>query len=204
MAISNTLMDRKTLRRDKLVARDRMDQGVCKEKSRIICRQLAACPLVKDVDHLFIYVHFRSEVQTMDLIRKLIVAGKTISVPVTLLEESRLLAVRLTDLDTQLMIGCYGIMEPTPAQTAAAVVDPKGIETVLVPGSVFDSVGGRLGYGGGFYDRFLTESAPRAARVALAFEEQLVDQVPMEPHDQYMDVLVTEQQIYDCRRIRNA
>ena len=82
-------------------------------------------------------------------------------------------------------------------------MDPATIDTVLIPGSVFDPSGGRLGYGGGFYDRFLTEAAPRAIRLGVAFELQLVDQVPMEPHDQYMDILVTEQQIYDCRRIRN-
>jgi len=197
-------VDRNSLRKSKLAARDLMEPALRKEKSNRICALLAAHPIVIDADHLFVYVDFRSEVETMDLIRDLIAAGKTISVPVTLLEQSRLQAIQLTNPDTQLMPGCYGIPEPTPDQIAKATVDPQTIDTVLIPGSVFDTGGGRLGYGGGYYDRFLTESAPRAARVGVAFELQLVDQVPMESHDQYMDVLVTEQQIYDCGRNRHA
>jgi len=196
--------DRNTLRKNKLAARDQVEPVLRKEKSRQIHVLLAGHPVVTGADHLFVYVHFRSEVQTMDLINQLIASGKTVSVPVTLLEESRLLAVQLTDPASQLAPGCYGIPEPTPARIAEAAVDPATIDTVLIPGSVFDPAGGRLGYGGGFYDRFLTEAAPLAARVGLAFELQLVEQVPMESHDQYMDILVTEQQIYDCRRIRNA
>jgi len=197
-------VDRNSLRKSRLAARDRMEPALRKEKSRKIHKLLTGHPVITDADHLFVYVDFRSEVETMDLIRQLIAAGKTISVPVTLLEESRLQAVRLTNPDTQLMPGCYGIPEPTPDQIAKATVDPLTIDTVLIPGSVFDTGGGRLGYGGGYYDRFLTESAPQSARVGVAFEQQLVEQVPMEPHDQYMDVLVTEQQIYDCGRNRHA
>lgn len=181
-----------------------MEPALRKEKSRNIQTLLTDHPVVTTADHLFIYVDFRSEVETMDFIRQLIKAGKTISVPVTLLEESRLLAVQLTDPDTQLEPGCYDIPEPTAERIAQATVDPATIDTVLIPGSVFDTGGGRLGYGGGYYDRFLTESAPQAARVGVAFELQLVDKVPMEPHDQYMDLLVTEQQIYDCGRNRHA
>lgn len=196
-------MDRNTLRKKRLAARDRMEQGLREEMSCRIIASLLSHPVITDADHLFIYVNFRSEVQTIDLIEQLIAAGKTISVPVTLLEESRLLAVQLTDPEIQLAPGCYGIPEPTEARTAEATVDPAAIDTVLIPGSVFDPSGGRLGYGGGFYDRFLTEAAPMAIRVGVAFELQLVDRVVMEPHDQYMDILVTEQQIYDCRRIRH-
>jgi len=198
------VVDRNSLRKDRLAARDLKESALRKEKSRRICALLKAHPVVTDAAHLFVYVDFRSEVETMDLINQLIAAGKTISVPVTLLEESRLKAVRLTNPDTQLIPGCYDIPEPTPDQIAIATVDPATIDTVLIPGSVFDTGGGRLGYGGGYYDRFLTESAPQATRVGVAFELQLVDQVPMEPHDQYMDVLVTEQQIYDCGRNRHA
>jgi len=197
-------VDRNSLRKTRLAARDQIEPAMRTEKSRKIHALLTAHPVVTNADHLFVYVDFRSEVETMELIINLIAAGKTISVPVTLLEKSRLQAIQLTNPATQLMPGCYGIPEPTPEQIAKATVDPQTIDTVLIPGSVFDTGGGRLGYGGGYYDRFLTESAAQAARVGVAFELQLVDRVPMEPHDQYMDVLVTEQQIYDCGRNRHA
>ncbi|MCW5213519.1 hypothetical protein VU04_11495, partial [Desulfobulbus sp. TB] len=66
----------------------------------------------------------------------------------------------------------------------------------------FDPLGGRLGYGGGYYDRFLTQDAPQAQRIGLAYTQQMVEQVPMEPHDQYMDMIITEEQVYQCRKLR--
>ncbi len=192
-------MNRNTLRKTKLAARDQLQPSQRHEKSKQIQSLLITHPVITAANHLFIYVHFRSEVETMSLINQLLEAGKTISVPVTLLKQSRLLAVQITDPQNQLQPGCYGIPEPNPAQIAEATVNPTTIDTVLIPGSVFDQTGGRLGYGGGFYDRFLTESAPQASRVGLAFELQMADQVPMQSHDQYMDFLITEQQIYDCK-----
>lgn len=197
-------MDRNTLRKQRLMARDQLEPSVRREKSRRICQLLTGHPLINSAGHLFIYVHFRSEVETAELIRHLIAAGKTISVPVTRLDESRLLAVQVKDIDRQLVKGCYGILEPGPELIARATVSPETIDAALIPGSVFDLNGGRLGYGGGYYDRFLSRDAAGASRIGLAFETQLVERVPMQPHDQYMDELVTEKQIYDCRRIRNA
>ena len=197
-------MDRNELRKHGLTVRDGMDPGQRMEKSRRIRIMLTGHSAVAGAGHLFVYVNFRSEVETLDLIRELISLGKIVSVPVTLLATSGLLAVRLTDPAAHLAPGCYGIPEPIPSRIAEATVDPASIDTVLIPGSVFDVTGGRLGYGGGFYDRFLTESAPQATRVGLAFARQLVEQVPMESHDQFLDFLVTEEKLYDCKRIRNA
>jgi 5-formyltetrahydrofolate cyclo-ligase len=197
-------MDRNSLRRNKLAERNRLDPAERGQKSRQITSALSAHPLITEKNNLFIYVNFRSEVETFDLIRELIATGKTVSVPVTLRKESSLLAVQLTDPENQLAAGCYGIPEPTAARIKAATIDPASIETVLLPGSVFDKNGGRLGYGGGFYDRFLSQAAPAAARVGLAFDLQMVEQVPMQSHDQYMDIIVTEQQIYTCKGKSNA
>ena len=192
-------MNRNRLRKTKLATRDQLAPPQRQEKSKQIFSLLITHPVIIAANHLFIYVHFRSEVETMSLINQLLASGKRISVPVTLLKQSSLLAVQLTDPEKQLQPGCYGIPEPTPAQIAKATVNPTTIETVLIPGSVFDQTGGRLGYGGGFYDRFLTKSAPQASRIGLAYELQMVDKVPMQPHDQYMDFVITEQQIYDCK-----
>ncbi|MCI5160352.1 MAG: 5-formyltetrahydrofolate cyclo-ligase, partial [Candidatus Electrothrix sp. AUS1_2] len=131
-------------------------------------------------------------------------AGKKVSVPVTLRENSLLLAVQLTDPATQLEPGCFGILEPTAEQIAQATIDPADIDVVLVPGSVFAPDGGRLGYGGGYYDRFLTRDAPRARRIGAAYAVQMIERVPMELHDQYMDIIITEQQVYECGKLREG
>ncbi|WP_417915474.1 5-formyltetrahydrofolate cyclo-ligase [Candidatus Electronema sp. JM] len=194
-----------TLRRAMLAAREQIAPASRAEKSRRIYSLLLAQPEVTAAAHVFVYVHFRSEVETLPLLEHFLAAGKTVSVPLTLRKEKRLLAVRITEPDSQLAPGCFGILEPTAAQAEQAAVNPAEIDLAVVPGSVFDRLGGRLGYGGGYYDRFLNQDAPQALRAALAYELQLADHaVPLEAHDQLMDILVTEEQCYDCRRNRDA
>lgn len=201
MMTSMNAPDRRCLRADMLAARDRLNPASRAEKNRRIAALLTEHPTALAAAHVFVYVHFRSEVETLPLIEHFLAAGKTVSVPLTLRKEGRLLAVRITDPASQLRPGCFGILEPDKEQRA---VNPAGIDLALIPGSVFDRRGGRLGYGGGFYDRFLSQNAPQALRAALAYAMQLVEQVPLEAHDQLMDILVTEEQLYDCRRNRDA
>lgn len=192
---------REILRKERLAKRDLLDATQRRSKSEQIRKLLLEQPIIHDARRLFIYVHFRSEVETLALIEHCLAAGKIVSVPVTLRKESHLLAVQITDPATQLKPGCFGILEPTAERITLATIDPAKIDAVLVPGSVFDPAGGRLGYGGGYYDRFLTRDAPQARRIGLAYAVQLVEQVPMEAHDQYMDMIITEQQVYTCRKL---
>ncbi|CAK8719668.1 5-formyltetrahydrofolate cyclo-ligase [Candidatus Electrothrix laxa] len=192
---------RDLLRKERLAERDLLDAALRQSKSEQIQALLLKQAVIVHAKHLFLYVHFRSEVETFTLIEHCLAKGKTVSVPVTLRKESRLLAVQITEPATQLKPGCFGILEPTEEQIAHATIDSTEIDAVLVPGSVFDSLGGRLGYGGGYYDRFLTQDAPQARRIGLAYALQVVEQVPMEAHDQYMDIIITEQQVYACRTL---
>ena len=91
--------------------------------------------------------------------------------------------------DRDVVGGYQGIPEPLPDCPRVA---REAIDFVLVPGVAFDLAGRRLGYGGGYYDRLLPLLSPRAARVAGAFELQLVDRVPAAPHDVAVDAIVTE------------
>lgn len=97
---------------------------------------------------------------------------------------------RVADLTRDLVPGVWGILEPDPERCDA--VDPNLIEWCLVPGVAFDRAGGRLGYGAGFYDRLLAGNA--CTKVTAAFQIQIVEQVPSEPHDQRVDVIVTERE----------
>lgn len=196
--------DRNRLRSEILARRDALSNLELVEKSvSITSRLLSFTPLLQ-AKIVFVYMHFRSEVQTLDLIQNLLAEGKQVAIPYTLKEESRLLAVIVTDPASQVGRGYCGIPEPLPEMIESGLCPPEDIDLVLVPGSVFDRTGGRLGYGGGFYDRFLSLETPGALRVGLAYELQLVDQVPVEAHDQYMDFLITENQLYDCGRKRYA
>lgn len=97
---------------------------------------------------------------------------------------------RIASPATQLAPGAHGIAEPTTPPDVQA----GSLDVVLVPGRAFDGQGGRLGRGGGYYDRFLA-GCPRALRVGVAHQAQLVGRVPMEAHDAAMDVVVTDRQV---------
>jgi 5-formyltetrahydrofolate cyclo-ligase len=84
------------------------------------------------------------------------------------------------------------VVIPDPSPTAAPPVDPLAIDVVIVPGLAFTGAGGRLGQGGGWYDRVLAQLRSDASTVGVCFEAQVVDAVPSEPHDAVLDVVVTE------------
>ena len=89
-----------------------------------------------------------------------------------------------------LVTGKFGIRTIDPA--CCQVLDARTIDLIIVPGAAFDAAGRRLGLGAGYYDRFMAERAPQASRIALTFDCQLVDEVPVESHDQTVDLVITE------------
>jgi 5-formyltetrahydrofolate cyclo-ligase len=184
---------RKNLRREVLVKRDRLASSERIRKSRLIEENLWLLEEIAGAEILFIYVNFRSEVETLPLIRHCLARGKQVAVPLTDVQNSRLLPFAVNDPDRDLHPGYCGIPEPVKGRLAA--VEPRAIETVILPGSVFDEQGGRLGYGGGYYDRFLATEAPQARRVGIAFEEQIVAHLPLLPHDKRLHIVVTEKRI---------
>jgi len=188
------------LRNTILSHRDSLTLAEQTKKSEQILDSLVNLPEVQQVSTLFIYVNFRSEVQTIPFIKHCLSAGKTVTVPVTRVAEKKLQAIKLTDVDKDLQPGYCGIPEPVTILQQTMECDPSSIDMVILPGSVFDRQGGRLGYGGGYYDRFLVDAAPGAIRVAIAYESQLVDAIELQPHDQLMDWIITEKNTYSCKR----
>lgn len=192
------------LRKDILARRDKLDPVSLEDKSREITAGVLAHPLVSQAHTIFVYAHFRSEVRTLSLIHSFLALSKKVVLPLTLVEQKRLAAIEITDPENQLEPGYCGIPEPSREISRTSVADPSTVDVVIAPGSVFDPRGGRLGYGGGYYDRFFVDSAPQALRMGIAFEMQVVDHVPMLDHDQFMDYLITEKNTYDCWRKRHA
>ena len=180
---------RTALRAGIMAARDSLSPEERQRKSLAITERLLALPEFAAARHVFAYVSFRSEVETLNLIVHCLDKGVTVSVPLTLPAERRLLPYAITDPVRDLVPGYCSI--PEPMQTLP-LVDPDTIEVVVTPGSVFDAQGGRLGYGGGYYDRFLHTAAPQALRIGLAFDLQVVATVPLESHDEQLDYLITE------------
>ncbi|MDZ4164373.1 MAG: 5-formyltetrahydrofolate cyclo-ligase, partial [Smithellaceae bacterium] len=111
---------------------------------------------------------------------------------------------RITDLDRDLEAGLWGIREPQAG--SCETFHAGAVDFILVPGVAFDLQGGRIGYGKGFYDRFIRNCKKPGAAVftaGVAFEIQLQGQIPTEPHDTPVDAIVTENGWYYCRHQEN-
>jgi len=188
------MQDSRQLRTDILARRDQIAPETRGRKSQTIGESLLALPEIDAATTIFIYVSFRSEVATLPIIAELLKRKKTVTVPLTMTAENRLEIVAITDPARELVPGYCAIPEPTPEHARQHAVDPGRIDLIILPGSVFDTRGGRYGYGGGYYDRLL-EQVPGAGRIALAYEVQMVERLELQPHDQLLDRIVTEERI---------
>ena len=183
------------LRKEILAKRDQMKESDRQLKSKAIQKTLFRQKELQKCNCIFIYVNFRSEVITREIIEHLLDQGKQVAVPVTRVKEKRLDIISISDPDQDLAPGYCDIPEPTKKIQKTGAISPKMIDIIILPGSVFDRRGGRFGYGGGYYDRLLSQ-IPGARRIALAFDLQVVDRVPLQDHDEILDCIITESTIY--------
>lgn len=193
------MTDSLQLRKETLAQRNKLSKSTITEKSADVVKRLVGLDSIVNHNSIFVYVSFRSEVATMLLIDTLISMGKQVTVPITKVQEKRLDAIRITDRHKDLVPGYCDIPEPTEQLCKTNIISPTEIDTIILPGSVFDKRGGRFGYGGGFYDRFL-ESVPKATRIGLAFDLQIVEKAPIKAHDELLDFVVTESTIIKAKR----
>jgi len=194
----NVKSDKKKLRKEVLAARDSMPPELRREASMAAGELLAAFEPFREARTVMFFVSFRSEIDTGEMIRGALGEGKRVAVSVSQTSDCSLLPCELLDFDNDLAPGAYGIPEPKPE--CIRPVDPAEIDIVLFPGVAFDRSGGRIGYGGGYYDRFIQRLRPGVPLVALAFHSQVIESVPMAEHDRPVDYIVTEKEIIDCRR----
>ncbi len=156
------------------------------EKSRRICEKVLEHPAVLGAKTVFLYLSFGTEVETLSLAAALIERGKRVAVPLCDTKTRRMQAVLLPAM-TCLREGSYGILEP---DVDAKAIPQEEIEVILVPALAFDKAGYRLGYGGGYYDKFLEGFSGRT--IGLAFLDCVTDSLPREEFDKPVDEVITE------------
>jgi 5-formyltetrahydrofolate cyclo-ligase len=184
--------DKRALRRRVLAERDALPPGDRAERSAAIVARLLDLPEVTHARTVMAFWSFGSEVETRGLIARLDRDGKLVALPRTY--ERELVAVRYAPGDPVTPTS-FGAMEPASGRP----LDPAEIDLVVAPGVAFDRTGRRLGYGAGFYDRFLGRRRPDATTVAPAFAVQVVDDVPSGRGDRRVDAIVTEDEVIRCR-----
>lgn len=176
------LRDGVLARRDALAGEERA------AKSRALLARLIALPQITAARVVLGFVTFRSEVDTLPILVWCLSHGIAVTVP-RITGPHHMEACPVTDLASDLVDGHFGIAEP---REGLAPIGPSLIDVVLVPGAAFDRHGGRMGYGGGYYDTYLDRLRDDALRVGVAFDLQLVDDVPRQRHDRCVDLVVTE------------
>lgn len=188
---------KKQLRKEIIAARMGQSDSEIAMKSARVAEHVKSLPEFQKAGLVMFYIDFRKEVATGELIKYSLEQGKRVVIPITDTKNIRLIPSELKDFPADLMSGTWGILEPKPE--CVRPVEPTEIDFVIVPGVSFDEKGNRLGYGGGFYDRFLRLTRPDTAFAALAFEMQIRDDVCPEEHDYPVHYVVTEDRIIKCK-----
>ena len=167
------------------------------ELSRTICGKFMSLPEYDAAQTVQFYIDVRAEVRTRHDLPLALESGKRIIVPYCI--EGEVLELFLLEDIDELEIGMYKILEPKESlrRLPEKCIDVGDIDLIMVPGVAFDRRGARMGHGKGYYDKLLQDARPETPLVALAFECQLFDEVPVDEHDIYMDKIITEKAIYE-------
>ena len=174
------------LRKNVLEKRKKIPSGLRWIKSRKIFLKLFQDPLFLAAEHVALYYGIAPEVATRPFLKTLLIDKKIYLPQVN--RQGGMVFRRLCFPSKDLHKGAYGIMEPRAACPSRSA---GRMDLILVPGVAFDGKGGRLGRGGGYYDRIL-KKASRVPKFGLCFREQIVKKVPMTAHDVWVDRVITD------------
>ena len=178
------IMDKETLRKKALENRNQISEAKRREKSKAIIEKLEGLEEFSQAEKVLAYYSFGSEVETKEVLEKW-AEEKQLYLP-KLNEDSSFQALPYGPLKENR----YGIPEPAEGKPA------EKLDLIILPGVAFDRNGGRLGMGKGYYDRFLADMKG-VLKIALAFQEQVLDSVPLSTYDENVNLIIT-----DCEIIR--
>ncbi|MDJ0809217.1 MAG: 5-formyltetrahydrofolate cyclo-ligase [Desulfobacterales bacterium] len=142
---------------------------------------------------VLLYVNAPNEVPSMEIIQKTVEIGKIVVLPAFDVQKSGIKLMKIDNPKRDLIMGPRQILEPNPQRCRK--VPLECIDIAIIPGVALDEKGGRLGAGDGYYDRLIPKLPITTRKVALAIEDQIFQQVPMESHDKYVDIIVTNKRV---------
>jgi len=161
-------------------------------KSMLIFSGLCKLSKYQNAKTVLAYMDYKNEVMTCEFIKKCRCDGKRVVLPKV--DADALLLYKINDVETDTLPGFKGIPEPNCAILNG--IDPEEIDLAVIPGVAFDYNKHRVGYGAGYYDRFLSRLRPDCFKAGVAYSLQMVDVIPAGMYDIPMDIVVTEDIIY--------
>ncbi len=177
--------------------RKALSKSEIKEKSAKIKEKLYSLSEFKTSKNILLYVSFNNEVDTINIIKDLLIK-KEKNVLVPYVDKDKLIRISKINSFDDLEPKTFGILEPKKNKIRNFDIDE--LDLVIVPGIVFDKNGHRIGYGHGYYDKFLEKLRKNTIKIGLCCDFQLIDKIPEEKHDVPMDIIVTEKRILKIRQ----
>lgn len=178
-------MEKKEFRKEMLTKRRSLSHHRVEHESQKICRKVMDSSSFETATTVLAYMPTQNEVDVIDIIVQSLLQGKTVGIPRCLDKAGHMEFRQITSFQ-EVAPGAYGILEPT---TDCPLLEPAEA-LLLVPGVAFDADGFRLGYGGGYYDRYLAEH-PELHTMGMAYDEQIVEKLPVGLYDQKLQDIVT-------------
>jgi len=187
---------RKSIRKEMALRREDLSEDSIRLKSRDIAQKFVRLTEFQACRNVLFYLSLPREVQTDGMIQKALDLGKKVYVPIVDANHRRLNISEIPGLDIEFEEKRFGIREP--GLTHLKIVSPKVLDFVLVPGLAFDRNGGRIGYGAGYYDKFLKEVLGHVVRVGVAFDFQVLGSIPQTEFDVPVQKILTEKKSMIC------
>ncbi len=184
---TKTTFSKKEIRKSIYTLRKSYSLELLNKWSEEICKKIAELPVYKKSNYIAFYFAKPGEVNLKSLIGKAFLEGKKVFLPKTHLQKKTLTFHQVFSF-SELVPGPFNLLEP-PYQNPE--IDIKKLDLIFVPGVAFDIKKGRIGYGGGFYDRVLVKT--KTFKIGVAFSFQIFEKLPLEAHDQRVDLIITEQ-----------
>ncbi len=163
------------------------------ERSGRVYKKLFSLPEFIDAHNVLFYMSYRNELDTHRMIQRSIEIGKNVNVPRMELDILSFEIYQINDIQSDTAPGIFGIIEPT--HSARKCEDINQIDLCIIPGIAFDRRGHRIGWGKGFYDRFLATLSKRTKKFGLAYDFQLLEKISSHERDVPLDGLITESEV---------
>lgn len=190
---------KKEIRKQVCEIRESLSQDAIRAKSKVIQEKVLQLPEYKEADHILLYADFRHEVMTREIFMASIRDKKKVYFPKCDGHGNHMDFYQVISV-MQLEDGMWGVKEPRADEVHKYHYYQEESTLAIVPGVAFDTQGYRIGYGKGYYDTFFADKRA-VTLVALAYAEQILDEIPHEIHDLKMDKIVTEEIIYSFLRV---
>lgn len=172
---------------------DRLSESENDEKLKAIENRLFEFANFLESNIVLLYVNNTSEVPTHDIIKRSLDINKIVVLPAFDPSRNEMDLMKIDRFPAGLIPGPRNIIQPDPS--LSKMVPIESIDIAIIPGVAFDERGGRIGSGEGYYDRLIPKLSVTTRKVALAMEDQIVSQVPIESHDKHVDIIITEKRI---------